>query len=491
MANDMNIKNLKSLLFENIGIKQTIFKNIFWLVISEGISQLLKLTLIIYVARILGATEYGKFTFALAFVTLFAVFSDLGIFSIIIREFSRDKEKEKEFSSVLSLKILLSLGMLSLISMGSFFITPDPLIRRIIWILGVYIILSSFSGIIFAFFEARQRMEYEAWTKIFEALMIVGVGFFVILNFPSAKNLSYSYLFASFVALIFILIFFHFKFYQLRLSWNKSIWRNFLAMSWPLALAGVFGAIYAQIDSVMMGHWGQITQTGWYNAAHKIIGITLIPAGLIAASFFPALSSAFKESKEKLQKIWNYQMEIMIFLSVPLVVGGMTLAPRIIDFVYPGFSPSIFAFQILIVMTGIAFLCNPFHQVLIISNQQKRIFQINLYGAIINVILNLILIPKYSLYGAAITTVITFLLIFFLLFKFTIRLTSIKPLNMRALSSLIGACLASTLMYFVVSQPQIYQLNVFLSVSIGTAIYLICFLGYKKLVNQFLNFSWS
>jgi len=489
----MRIKNftdVKSLLLNNKTIKQTIFKNIFWLVVAESLSKFLKLILIIYVARILGAREYGKFTFALAFVTLFAIFSDLGIFSVTIREFSQDKEREKKFPSVLSLKILLSLGTLFLILIGSFFITPDPLIRRIIWILGIYVILSSFSGIIFAFFQARQKMEYEAWARIFEVLIITLAGFFVILNFPSIKNLSYSYLFASLAVLFFILIFFHFKVYRLRLSWKKSLWKNYLAMSWPLALAGVFSTIYASTDSIMMGYWGQVTQTGWYNAAYKIIGVTLIPAALISASFFPALSLAFRKEKERFQKIWDYQMEMVIFLTIPLVVGGITLAPKIIGFIYnPSYFPSILAFQILIVVAGISFFCNPFSQILVVANQQRKAFWIALFGAIINVILNIILIPKYSLYGAAIATVITFLLIFFLFFKFTIRLTSIKPLNIRFISSFIGVCLASSLMYFVVSQPQIYQLNVFFSILTGTGVYLVCFLGYKKLVNQFLNFS--
>jgi len=94
------IKNIfldpKSFFLENLGVKQTIFKNTFWLAVAEGVTRLLKLALLIYVARILGATEYGKFNFALAFVGLFAIFADLGLSQITTREFSREKEKEKE-----------------------------------------------------------------------------------------------------------------------------------------------------------------------------------------------------------------------------------------------------------------------------------------------------------------------------------------------------------------------------------------------------------
>ena len=111
----MNIKNfsgITSLLLDNKTLKQTIFKNTFWLAVAEGISRLFGFILIIYVARILGTTEFGKFTFALSFVSMFVVLSDFGLSDIATREFSRDKKSEKEYSGILSLKILLSIGTL-------------------------------------------------------------------------------------------------------------------------------------------------------------------------------------------------------------------------------------------------------------------------------------------------------------------------------------------------------------------------------------------
>ena len=491
----MNLKNTISGIFsnpadfflKNLGVKQTIAKNTFWLAIAEGIGRFLKLILIIYVARILGATEYGKFTFALAFVGLFAIFSDLGISSICTREIAREKEKEKEFPAFLSLKLLLTIGTLILICLGSFFITLDPIIRGMIWILGVYIIVSGFSGIIYAFFQARQKMEYEAWAKILQAAAVTGAGFFVLFNFPSVQNLSLSYLFASLVALLFILFFFHFKVYRLKIYFNSAIWRNILAMSWPLALAGMMGSICANTDSIMMGYWGQITQTGWYNAAHRIIGVAVIPTSLITISFFPALSKFFGQSKQKLQNAWNYYTQTMIFIALPLVVGGIALAPKIIDFVYdPTFYPSVLAFQILIITGGILILSSPFGQVLIVSNQQKKAFWIVLFGAIVNVILNLFLIPKYSLYGAAFTTLVASFLMLFLSFKFTSKFTPIKPLNLKLFSNFIIAILSALFMYFLIIQPQIYNLHVLITVFIGALVYSAAFMILKTVLRYFI-----
>jgi O-antigen/teichoic acid export membrane protein len=479
------LQKIKTNLFDHRTAKQIIFKNTFWLVLAEGIGRLATFILFIFVARILGATDYGKFSFAIAFVYLFSIFSDLGLSQIVTREFSREKEKEKEFSALLSLKIFLCLGTLFLILFSSSFITPEPAIRKIIWILAVYTLLNSFFNIIYAFLEARQRMEYESLFKISDGLLTTAFGLFVLFKLPSVENLSYAYLFEGLALLIIILLFFHFKIYKLQLSLKGDIWKRFLSMSWPLALAAAFTVIYNQTDSVMMGFFNQITQTGWYNAAFKITKVIIMPAVLLSQSFYPPLSISFKESKTAFQEIWTSYTNILILLAFPIMAGGMVLAPKIINFIYGSdYLPSVLVFQILIIMTGIILLYYSFNQALIAANQQKKVFWPVFYGAMLNIVLNLILIPKFSLYGAAIATVIANLLVLFLLFKYALKFTSINPFDSKIITTVIGAVLSSLSMYFIISQPLIYQFHVLFLVLIGAGTYFIFFFGYKKLVRQ-------
>jgi len=481
----MNIRNLtgiKTLLLENKTIKQTIFKNTFWLTIGTGVGKVFTIALIIYVARILGATEYGKFTFALAFISLFAVIHKFGLSPIIIREFAREEDRRKEFYSVISLKILLSIGTLVLILVSSLFISPDPDIRKIILILALFSLIDSFTTIFYAFFQARQRMEYRALAEIFQAIVMTSIGFFILFRFPSVENISYGYLFAALFGLIFVLIFFHLKVFYLKISWQKSIWQKFLFMSWPLALTSLFGALYTYIDSVMMGYLGMITEVGWYNAAYRIIIAVLIPIGLISGSFYPVLSNLLEQSKEKIQNVWNYQMELMTLLGLPLVIGGIALAPQIIYFIYStNFEASILAFQILLIMAGFIFLYRPLYDIMLVFNQQKKMFWITLGGALLNIILNLILIPRYSLYGAAVATVITHSAILLIYLRYTTKLTSIYPFNLKFLFTFITASIASMVMYVTVTQSIIYNLHIFFSILTGALIYIISIFVLKEI----------
>jgi len=477
---------LKKNFFENTRTKQTIIKNTFWLFLAQAICRFLKLALIIYVAGILGATEYGKFTFALAFVSLFVIFSDFGLSPIIVREFARERKKEKDFSAILSLKIILSLGTLILIFLSSFFITSNSSIRNIIWILAVFIIVDGFPQIVYAFLRARQKMEFESLARIFQILAITASGFFVIFKFASVKSLSFAYLFAGTGALFVILSLFHFKIFSLRPSIKPLIWKKFLAMSWPIALAGIFSTIYSQIDLVMLGFWNQITEAGWYGASYRIIGMVIIPGVLISQSFFPVLSISFKESREKLQKVFDKFIEVMMVLSIPLVLGGITLAPKIIDWIYDSsYLPAVLAFQILLVMVVITYLFYPLSSILIASNQQKKVFWITLIGAIINIILNLILIPKFSLYGAAWATLITYIVLLLLTLITVVHSGIVRIIGLNFFFILLGIIMASTLMYFVITLPVIYALNVVFITLIGAGVYFLSFLFYKELLSRF------
>jgi O-antigen/teichoic acid export membrane protein len=483
-----NLAGIKSVFFDNTTVKQTIFKNTFWLTLGMGAGRFFNFILAIYVTRILGATEYGKFSFALAFVSLFLVFADLGLSTIVVREFAKNTSRDKEIYSLFSLKIFLGFGMMVLIFISSFFITSDPLIQKMILILGFYALFNSLIGMAGAFFQARQRMEYQGLAEFSGALILLIIGLFVIFKFPSAQNLSFAYLGAVILNFILILVFFHFKISPLKISFEKAVWKNFLLMSWPLAFTAMLSTIYNNTDSVMLGYFHQITENGWYNAAYGLAWVFYILASLFLASFLPVLSRAFQDSKEQLQKVWNSQLDLTIILVFPFTLGGIFLAPKIITFLYGlNFLNSVLAFQILMVMAGVLLLYAGFSSALIVTNNQRKIFWVVLGGALANIILNLILIPKYSLYGAAAATVATHVLIFVFYFFFTLKFTTIKIPYLRIINLFIGVFASCLIMLFAISRSGIYNLNIIFSALTGAAIYLASIYFYMKLIKR--NFS--
>src|SRR3989338_7565578 len=214
--------NLRNFFLKNIGIRQTIIKNTFWLVSAEGIARISSLFLVIYIARILGANDYGKFTFAFSFASIIGIFSNMGVAEVLTRELSRNKENEKKIDEVLGLQVFLSISALAGAVMGSFLITDEFEIRKVLWIL-------------FFFVRARQKMEYEAGIKFFQTFLNLVVVMAVIFSIPSIINISYGYLASNLIILVVALLYFNFYFQRLKIKFKKESF-EILRSSWPLSL---------------------------------------------------------------------------------------------------------------------------------------------------------------------------------------------------------------------------------------------------------------
>jgi len=469
---------------------RTIAKNALWLTVAEILNRVLKLVLLIYAARILGVTGYGEFSFALSFVSILIVFADLGLPSIITRDFSRDQSREHEFSAIVSLKMIINLVSLALMLFGALLVTGDQNIRQMIFVLAGFVALNNLTEIFFAFLRARQKMKYESLTKIFQAFFVTAFGFFVLFKYQTAETLAWSYLLASLFSFLIIFLVFYFWIYKIKFLFDFALWKKILSTSWPLGAVAVAVVVYNYIDSVMLGYWNLLNEAGWYNAAYKIIGATTIPMILISQSFFPALSKAFCQSKDLLQKIWDHYFRIAIQLALPLSLGGILLAHSIIVFFYgEAFLPSVLAFKILIVSASLMIVMGPVSHMLIVVNQQKKNFFVAFLGAFLNVVLNIFLIPKYSLYGAAVATLITIIFMFFLYIYLMFKYTETSILNKGTIVTIFNSLLASAIMFVSVAYFLDNGVNTVLLVVLGIIVYGLMYVGlnflsYGKIYNS-------
>lgn len=474
--------SIRNLFLKNIGIRQTIVKNTFWLGSAEAISGLLKFALLIFAVRILGAMEYGKFTFALSFVSLMAIFADLGIAHIATREFSRSQDNENKFSTFLAVNIVLTVAALVLILGGSFFVTSVFSLRKIIWVMSFFILISSFLGIFYSFFRSRQKMEYESAVKIIQAIAVFAISLLALQYFKSAIGFAYGYLLSNLLVASLFLLFFHFYFKPLSINWSKKGAFNILKISWPLSLGFTNNWLYITTTSVMLGYFNLIVENGWYNASSKIAYTAFIPATLIINNFYPVLSNFFVNSKQDFQKNWNRLMGIMIFFAVLLIAGGMALSSKIIYFFYGAdFLPSISALQFLTVVMGISFIIYPYNILLIVSGQQKKNFVVIMAGAFLNVVLNFILIPIFGLTGALISVLISCLFAFLLALFALKEFGEMNLFDGNLLIKTAVAFISGVLMFFIIRKSFIYNFSAFISVPVSFFCYCLLFFIFSKL----------
>src|SRR3989344_6231976 len=114
---------VKKFLFINANPRQTVLKNVFWLGLSNFGGRLIRASLIIYAARVLGTEGYGVFSYALGIAGFFSVFSDIGISGILTREVARHPQVAKEYisTSLIMKMVLICLSVLIIIFVAPHF----------------------------------------------------------------------------------------------------------------------------------------------------------------------------------------------------------------------------------------------------------------------------------------------------------------------------------------------------------------------------------
>jgi len=437
----------KCYLAQNNTINQTIAKNTFWLFLAEFFRSGARLLVQIIIARKLGVEGFGIFAFALSFAGIFAFLADFGFSTLVLKNIAQDKTKiKKYFDNIIFIKTVLGIAVFLLIILSTQLLSFDKSTNVLIYLASIIVITNTFSDFFRSFFRAFEKMQWEAFSKIFEGILLALAIGFLIFNNTSLEEILFGYIIVGIIVLILNLIilskrFFKegiFKQYNLDFEEIKFI----LKESLPLVSSTIFISIYYYIDQIMLGIISTKTDLGYYSAAQRIVyGLSMLYV-IVSISFSPQIAYFFKKDKKQLKFILEKMNKIMLTLAIPLGIGGTVFAPEIINFIFGnGYTRSILAFQILIWSQAIVFISVCYGNTLVMCNKQNKFLYGVGFGAIINIILNYILIIKFSLYGASIATVITQLLIFiymyFTLSKEVIKINFYKYLTKPILSSLI------------------------------------------------------
>src|SRR3989344_5132264 len=168
------ISRLKELLFQNRSTKQTVAKNVFWLSFSEVATRFIRGVIVIYAARILGAAEFGVFSYALGLAGLFTIFSDIGIIQILTRELAqKPEERDKYFATAFAIKFVLLIGTALAIALFAPLISIATAIK-LIPLMALLVFFDGLRDFSLAFFRALEKMEVQAFVTLLTNIVVVG-----------------------------------------------------------------------------------------------------------------------------------------------------------------------------------------------------------------------------------------------------------------------------------------------------------------------------
>jgi O-antigen/teichoic acid export membrane protein len=400
---------------------QRYFANTSW-VFAEQILRLgAELLVGIWVARFLGAEQFGILSYAIAFVAIFSTIAKLGLDSIVVRELVIEpSQKGKYLGTAFWLKFGGAFISIAIVVVALQLTSNNYTTKLYILIIACGMIFQSFEVVAF-YFQSQVQAKYISSGKLIQLLLSSLLKIYLVCVDSDLKW----FVFVSLVDQI-TLAAAYFIVYRRHQSesfiqyFDYTIAKQLIRNSWPLIFSGLAAMIYMRIDQVMIKEMLGDREVGIYSVAVRLSEVWYFIPMVITNSLFPSVINARKASHElynvRLQRLYTFMVCIAVAVAVPTTFLSDWLVAILYGEAYQGAGKilKIHVWAGVFVFLGVASSAW-----LTSENLQRYAFYRTFAGAVINVVLNLLLIPSYGILGAVIATVIAQVVAAFALDLFT------------------------------------------------------------------------
>lgn len=443
--------------------------------VSKVFSTILALVAIGFVTRYLGKDGFGDYATVLAFLALFAAIADLGLYHIATREISREgSDEEKIIGNIFSLRIISATVVVLFSPIIVFFFDYSPMVKLGVVIAASSYIFSSSYQVLNGVFQKNLAMDKVAIGELIGKVIQVTTIIIAV-----KYNLGFSWVISSLlfnmIASFTIIYIWSRKYIRFKLRFDFSYWKSFLKESLPIGIGSIIVFIYFKIDTIFLSVMKTNSDVGIYNAAYKVVENIIFFPSMVVGLVLPIMSNTINSSKEKFVDVANKTFKFFIILVVPLIIGTLFLSDGIINLIGGGqFAQSASVLRILVFALSSIFFGVFFNNILIAGNLQKKLLWVWSSGAIINVVLNLIFIPKYSYFASAYISFITEFFVACASFYFVYSKLNYKP----KLDNYSGIILSG---FFMIGFLYLFELPFLLMAILSATIYLVSLWIFKTI----------
>ncbi len=400
------------------GLRQ-VLSNIGWLVFSKFLELGLSLVVGVWVTRYLGPTQFGTLTYAISFVGMFRFASMQALKTIVVRDIARTPTTKNETLGT-TFVLQLTGGLVTLLAAIGIihWLQPnEPLTHWLVGIIAAGTFFNAFNTIDF-WFQSQIQSKYTVVARnsayVFMAAIRIGL---IQLQAPLIA-FAWARLAEMLLGSIGLVLAYHKHGNHIqawRVNWQRA--KELLQEGWLLVASGIAVYIYVDIDKLMLGSMlPDKSELGFYAAAVKISGILDLFPMTLASSILPKLTALKERSHqdyiEKLQVYFDISTLIWLASAIPVSLLSHYIIQIIYgsDFAAAGTLLSVYVWSQFNSSFGVAR-----STILTIEKKLKFTLIFSTMGAIINLILNLLLIPGYGAMGATIATIITYLIVIILI----------------------------------------------------------------------------
>ncbi|QHN08783.1 flippase [Methanothermobacter sp. THM-2] len=403
---------------------RTLAKNTLFLLTATIFTNLAAFVWNVYLARYLGTAGFGILSAALALTGIFSILADLGMGTYITREIARDPGGARELASAgIGNRLLLSLMVLVMIILLPLTGIYRGTAAAVVMFIGGYMLVNSFSAFFNSMFQGFQRMEYQTIWNILNSLFILVGVLTVIWLGGTVVHVAIAYLVAAVLSVSYSVFIFTRRFFRPGLAFSCEL----ITKGLPFGITSVFFLIYFWIDSVMLSLMKGDVSVGLYSAPYRLLTVISSLYTVYLLAVFPIMSRFHVESSDSLKFTYRRSVKYLMILAVIIILMVFVLAEPLIELIFSSkYLSSAPALRILITATAFMFLNGITSNLLGSTERQTMVTRVTGAGAIFNVTVNLILIPRFDFLGASAATVMTEFLMM-VLFMRALRDTDYGP----------------------------------------------------------------
>ena len=382
------------------------FRNMAYASVSAASAGLL-LVLFVAAGRTLGDAEFGKFSFALALGTIFETLMDFGLHQVTIRAVARDKSQATALlHHTLGIKLVWTIGALAALVATATILRPEWDVRLACYLLGGSLVLRSYMLTIRGVLQGLERFGWDSLVVVADRAILLVFGVAVLAAGGGLRGLAIAFVAARGVALALSAWMTHVQLGGLGLRFDRAIWRELQTTALPLGFFLVVLNLYSYVDGVMLGVMRGDVETGLYTAAYRVYeGMSYAPS-VIAAVLTPRLSALFVTDRARHRRLALLGVAASTALAVLIGAVAYQLAEPLMTWLFGGdFAAAARPFRILCVGLGFVFAIWVLHAIAISVNRERLLLTTGIIGLVVNVALNLYLIPHQGASGAAIATI--------------------------------------------------------------------------------------
>ncbi len=391
-----------------------IFRNIFWLTFSRVVALVLLFLAYAQLFRYLGPFGSGQYQFVLSYVMIFSVVVDFGISQFITKKMSEDPPNVlKYFRNFFVFELFLALVVYAVLLGIAYFKGYENVLIQAIAVTGLGMFVNALCYPFLCVLTAKQDLKKVAFINFLNSFVNISIIF-------AAIYFKKYIVFLAFIQVIFgILDLFLYRFFvkkhlpELKLlkslkALDFTLIKSLLISAWPFALLVGFSAIYNRVDVLIITSYLGFAQTGLYTAAYKFFDLLNFFPASVSHTLFPFLTELMSQNKiAEVKATLEKYLKLMAFAALPVAVGGTVLSKPLILLVageeYLSAAPIL---QILIWAVAILFIYIPVNS-LVISQLTKKAVWVTGANVLVNIVGNILLVPKYGIKAAAVMTVVS------------------------------------------------------------------------------------